>query len=288
MNVALYAMTVALQTLIPVHLDSAKLGPPDWEAQSIDGMTRAYYFGGDNHTLSGATGEVERYIDPSYCAVPDTVTSNPEGGFTITARPATPSDRELCHLKSRELYVSGLVSTQHLFSSTYGYWVMRARLPSASASWPAFWLLPTAKTAENRGAIPEIDILEEYAGVRQGVPDPTASTAQRAWTLDRTGFPISSLHLAGGKTLSGGQTVHIEPETWHTFGLLWEPTHLTFFVDEVRTWDVDIAISDPHYLIINLGVDGRNYLGPFDYPASMDVSWVRHYPLAKSPADPAN
>jgi beta-glucanase (GH16 family) len=245
-------------------------------------MDRAYYFAGDNHTLRG---ELERYIDPSYCAVPDTVTSNPEGGFSITARPATDSERDLCHLTPRERYVSGLVSSQHLFSSTYGYWVMRARLPTASASWPAFWLLPSVKTAENKGAAPEIDIMEEYAGVMQGTRDNPKTEAERVWTLDRTGFPISTLHLADSKAISGGETVHLAPETWHTFGVLWEPTHLTFYVDETRTWDVDIVISDPHYLIINLAVDGRTYRGPFDYPASMDVSWVRHYPLAKSPAD---
>jgi beta-glucanase (GH16 family) len=290
MSIALGLAIVALQANLPApsdlpaSLDGAKLGPLDWEARSAEGMARAYYFGGDNHTLPG---ELERYIDPSYCAVPDPVTADPEGGFTITAREATPSDRSLCHLKPRELYVSGMVTSQHLFSSTYGYWAIRARLPGAPASWPAFWLLPTAKTAENHGAVPEIDILEEYAGVMHVMRQNAKTEADRDWKTDRTGFPISTLHLADSKVVTGGKTVHVDQKAWHTYGVLWEPTHLSFYVDDVRTWDVDIVISDPHYMIIDLAVDGRPYSaspneGADGYPASMDVAWVRHYPLAKN------
>ena len=280
MTAALWVMMMALQANAPARLDKAKLGPADWETRSAIDMDRAFYFSGDNHTLAG-TGEIERYIDPSYCAVPDTVTPTAGGGFTIQARRATTSERNQCHLKPRELYVSGLVSSQHLFSSTYGYWVMKARLPDAAASWPAFWLLPSTKTPQNGGAVPEIDILEEYAGVMHGTRDHPKREADREWTLDRTGFPISTIHLAGAKPLSGGETVHVDPQTWHTFGVLWEPTHLTFYVDDIRTWDIDLVISDPHYLVIDLAVDGRPYFNSGAYPASMDVAWVRHYPLAK-------
>ncbi len=273
----LFVTPADAQVGAPLPLD--KLLPPDWSLDSPAGLDRAYYFGGDNHTLPG---ELERYIDPTYCDAADPVQPGPNGGFTITVRVATQAERAACRLTASERFVSGLLTTQHTFSAAYGYWEMSASLPAATRTWPAFWLLPTAKTATNKGSLPEIDVMEAYAGVRQG------QSGTKTWTQDRTGYPISTIHpLGGGPAMSCGQTVLVEPLTWHTYGVLWEPTQLTFYVDEIATCVETIAITDPHYLLIDLAMDGRDYApgptSPEDYPATMSVRWVRHRPL-RAPA----
>jgi len=249
----------------------------DWSIKSPAGLDRAFYFGGDNHSLAGATGELERYIDPSYCAAPDPVQANPRGGFSITVRTPTSAERSACHLTGHDQFISGLLTTRHTFSATYGYFEIYANLPASMRTWPAFWLLPTVATTDNQGAYPEIDVLEEYAGLSHG------GTLLHPWTLDRTGRPISAIHLRDTKPLSCGMTVFVKPGTWHTYGVLWEPTRLTFYVDQKATCEEDIAITDPHYILINLGMDGRPFtpgpISPAKYPATMYVGWVLHRPL---------
>jgi beta-glucanase (GH16 family) len=181
-------------------------------------------------------------------------------------------------MKPKEQFLSGLLTTQHAFSAAYGYWEMRAKLPAATRTWAAFWLLPSVVTPSNGGAAPEIDIVESYAGVMHG------GSTFHGWSLDRTGRPISAIHLVGGKVMSCGATsASATPLTWHTYGVLWAPTRLMFYVDGVETCEEDVAISDPHYLLVNLAMDGRPYTpgptSPAVYPATMSVDWVRHRPL---------
>jgi len=261
-------------------LPQSRLQGVDWSIRSPKGLDRAYYFGGDNHTLSHGAGfdELERYIDPSYCAAPDPVRAKPGGGFTITVRVATPTERAACSLKGREQFISGLVTTQHSFSAAYGYWEVRASLPNATRTWPAVWLLPATGSGPGGGAAPEIDILEEYAGVGHG------GALMHRWSYDRTGRPISAIHLYGvDKPLGCGETVSVKAGTWHTYGVLWEPTKLTFYIDEIATCVEAVSISDPHYLIINLAMDGRDLTpgptSPAQYPATLAVDWVLHRPL---------
>jgi hypothetical protein len=259
------------------HLNQGELLAVDFELRSPAHLDRSFYFNGDNHTLA-ATHELERYIDPAYCAASDPVQPMAGGGFSITVRIPTAAERAACHLKASEAFVSGLVTTQHVFSATYGYWEVRASLPAAMRTWPAIWLLPTEKTAANGGAVPEIDILEEYAGVRHGVYN------LRPFTLDRTARPINTVHPKGGKPLSCGITsAYAQPGAWHTYGLLWEPTKLTFYLDDVETCEQDISVTDPHYLIINMAMAAGDYTpgptSPAQYPTTMYVAWARHRPL---------
>jgi beta-glucanase (GH16 family) len=109
-------------------------------------------------------------------------------------------------------------------------------------------------------------------------------TGSNHWTNDRTGYPISTLHpLGGGGPMSCGTTVSVKGGSWHTYGVLWEPTKLTFYVDEVATCEVDAVVSDPHYMLINLAMTGGEYTpgptSPAIYPATMSVGWVVHRPL---------
>src|SRR5689334_13293123 len=98
-----------------------------------------------------ANGEQEYYSDSSVGVNPF---STGDGALTITAAPG-----------SNPLglpYNSGEISSQALHSQTYGYFEMRAQLPSGQGMWPAFWLMPT------NGGPGEIDALEAFGASHDG------------------------------------------------------------------------------------------------------------------------
>ena len=59
-------------------------------------------------------------------------------------------------------YTTGAVTTQGIFRQQYGYFEIRARIPSGNGFWPAFWLMPETGVwsseidiAEFRGQLPD-------------------------------------------------------------------------------------------------------------------------------------
>jgi len=166
-------------------------------------------------------------------------------------------------------YTSGMVTSgryyeeepsQTRFATTYGYFEMRARIPSGKGLWPAFWLLPTNHTSK-----PEIDIVE-VLGHR---PD------------------ILEMHYhyktASGETTNRGsdiQTVDLSGD-WQTYGLEWSPEAITWYLNGEELWrfeDAEVISDVPMYLIINLAVGG-NWPGSPDenteFPAKLTIDYVR-------------
>ncbi|TXN72176.1 glycoside hydrolase family 16 protein, partial [Methylobacterium sp. WL8] len=72
-----------------------------------------------------------------------------DGALTIAAAPADPSIQGSLE---GQTYTSGMITTYHEFSQTYGYFEMRAELPAGHGLWPAFWMLP-----EDGSWPPELD-----------------------------------------------------------------------------------------------------------------------------------
>ena len=123
---------------------------------------------------------------------------------------------------------SGMVTTYPGFRFKYGYLNIVAHIPSNVGLWPALWL-----AAANRHWPPEIDLLEHWgAGV------------QRTWLF---------FHPLGGAR----QGHHLDMPNlfvgWHSFGLNWTPSKLSWYVDGRLVFSTRRHI--PHqkmYLIANL------------------------------------
>lgn len=168
-------------------------------------------------------------------------------------------------------YTSGVVSTGGSDYSTprrkpgfvfrYGYVESRIKVPAGQGLVSAFWL-PMA----DRSWPPEIDIMEMLGS------EPTRTTMHYHYRR------ANNTHANVGDGWRGPDF----STGWHTFGVLWQPGALTWYVDGVeRARFVDAAVTDDEaYLVLNLAVGGT-WSGSPDattaFPADLLVDWVRVY-----------
>jgi hypothetical protein len=181
------------------------------------------------------------------------------GVLTITAQPTDPAMAAYFGNVGAMPYTSGLLTSYGTFAQTYGYWEIRAQVPSGDGLWPAFWLLPA-----NNSWPPEVDIMEVFGN------DP--STVYNSYhSLDGSAF-MRPAYLGD---LSTG---------FHTYGLAWTPSTMTWYVDGSQT--VQIAtpadMNTPMYMLINLAVGG-NWGWPdatTQFPANFRIDYVHVYSLS--------
>ncbi len=217
---------------------------------------------------TGGTGwgndEEQYYVDKSY---DDKVVSKvKDGNLILTAyKLDTPLDGKK--------YISARLTTKR--SWTYGKIEMRAKLPAGRGTWPAFWMLPAARTSDNL-LDGEIDIME-YVGCEPGI----------VWF---------SLHNKKDRTDEGKNllTTSLEvesPETeWHTYGVEWTAEYIQAYVDGIpyytfrndgssdpQSWPFD----KPFNIKLNIAVGGSwgGYMGVDDsiFPAEYIIDYVRVY-----------
>jgi hypothetical protein len=144
---------------------------------------------------------------------------------------------------------------QSNFTQAYGYFEMRAELPKGQGLWPAFWLLGE----QNR----EIDVLEALGS--------------------DTKVSNNAIHSATVPQL-GNASFNPYGDGFHTYGTMWTPQTITFYVDGTPVWQTatPAEMSTPMKMIVNLAVGGNwpgspNASTPF--PAEMKIDYVRVYNL---------
>ena len=193
------------------------------------------------------------------------------GALDITAAPASSTGAAL---PNGLTHTSGMVTTQASFAQLYGYFEIRAELPSGAGFWPAFWLLPTDGTWP-----PELDVMELLG--------------------QDTGTVYTTLHSgASGSHTSIGAAVPVADASagFHTYGVSWRPNEIRWFVDgaEVFHAATPADMHVPMYMLVNLAVGGAgSWPGPTDgvSSATMRVDHVRAFQYADlarpDPAVPA-
>ncbi len=166
-------------------------------------------------------------------------------------------------LKDGFPYTAGMVTSHQKFSFQYGYVESRLKVPAGQGLWPALWVLP-----EDKHWPPEIDILEVLG-----------HNPKQVWTtLHYT--TNGSNHLSQGSSYSGPDF----SADYHTYGLLWEPNLVVWYIDGVERFYVESdgrnIPSEPFYLIANLAVGGNWPGSPDDstqFPAFYDLDYIRVY-----------
>jgi hypothetical protein len=150
------------------------------------------------------------------------------------------------------------------FSQQYGYFEMKAQLPTGLDTWPAFWLLNTA--AKSSGAPPgEIDIMEYISN--PAFPNYIATTLHD-WSNSST---VDLSH----------NLVTLPTNGYHTYGMLWTATTMTFYFDGTVTFQCPTPsiMQQPYYLLVDLGIGGGWPTNGTPSPDDMLVQYVRAYSL---------
>lgn len=221
-------------------------------------MTSYPYGGEAARTLTG-NNEAEYYSDSSVGVNPF---SNTNGVLTISATPA-PAGSNPYNLP----YDSGLITTYGSFSQTYGYFEVNAKLPAEQGLWPAFWLLPANNVYSS-----ELDVFEQVSSNATQIASTVHGSTNGAWSSNSQGLVVPN-------TSTG----------FNTFGVDWEPTTTTYYVDgvEIGSAPTPASMNNPMYLLLNLAVGGAgSWPGQPDstttFPANMQIDWVRAYATANT------
>jgi O-antigen/teichoic acid export membrane protein len=206
-----------------------------WDNETRSGIWEPVYPGGV-HTHG--VNELEYYIDPrpghdSPALFELAPFSIEKSGLLIQARPIPDTRQAFAeHLP----YASGLLTTFHSFSFTYGYVELRARVPAGKGLWPAFWLLPIDETWP-----PEIDVMEVLG--------------------QNTGEFHASVHTSvdgNDKAVSAKVTTPDLSEDFHSYAVKWTADDLVWYLDgrRVASAPTPADMNKPMYLLVNLAVGG--------------------------------
>lgn len=230
----------------------------NWSADGSHGWMTTFPYGGTSARTLPSNHEAEYYSDPSVGVNPF---SDSNGVLTITAAPATPGVGTPAG--SSLTYTSGLITTYHSFAQLYGYFEVRAELPTGKGFWPAFWLLPANNTWP-----PELDVLEQLGQ--------SPSTIYETAHTNVGGTNKTTQFITNVSTAASG---------FHTYGVDWEPDTITWYIDgtAVAHTATPADMHTPMYMLLNLAVGGTgSWPGPADgtSSATMQIDYVRAYASA--------
>ncbi len=162
------------------------------------------------------------------------------------------------------------IQTNRAFTTKYGYFESRIKLPVGRGLWPAFWLVPRVdEQYGNWSWPPEIDIFEYLSYNRARI----SQTYHYA------------VYNENGGALGQVERVMVFPydmtESFHTFAINWTPEQIVWYIDGVETFrsSRDTAphpIDQDMMIIVNLVSGGL--AGPSDFEpqnVEMQVDNVR-------------
>ena len=172
-------------------------------------------------------------------------------------------------------YTSGRVNTDDKFSTTYGRFDIKAKLPAGKGSWPAIWMLGESISSIGWPQCGEIDIME-HVGYDRGLVHGSIHTQDYN-------------HMYGTQK-SGSKYVDDVTDAFHVYSLEWSPFYLRYLIDNEPFFFVyndsngDFGkwpFNDPHYLILNLAIGGDwggvQGVSASAFPMKMYIDYVRVY-----------
>jgi hypothetical protein len=188
----------------------------------------------------------------------------PGGPFTLT-----PNGLNItAYQDAKKQWHSGLLCSKSAqgvgprgFAQTYGYFEMRAKLPSGPGVWPAFWLVGTLAS----GPAPELDVIEFYGAF----PGYFRST-EHIWENNKD-------HLHDGHLVTVPEG--ILSRQFNTFGILIEPQTTTYYFNRVAYWSTPTlpAFRQPMAIIVNLALGGGWPINELRSPRVMEIQYIRAF-----------
>lgn len=134
------------------------------------------------------------------------------------------------------------IDTDGKYYQKYGYFEVEAKLPLGKGTWPAFWLFNHIGSRR-----PEIDVMEAYTGgaAPWGVKDAAgiAHPTMYAVTIWKDATVQAGFKKIATPDLS---------KAFHKYALKWEPNKQTYYFDGKEVYSVNVTMSDPMYLMLDL------------------------------------
>ncbi|MEK7571914.1 MAG: glycoside hydrolase family 16 protein [Patescibacteria group bacterium] len=154
------------------------------------------------------------------------------------------------------------------FLYTYGYYEGRVKMPKGQGFWPSLWELPDQDVNGGWPGSGEMDVVEIKG----------ANPSQLYFTAHWAGGGGCGNHACSPQQITVADT----SAAFHTFGLDWQPTGLTWYFDGEKigntVTDPGAIKNHPFYIMANFSVGG-DFDGNVDastpFPASMDIDYLR-------------
>ncbi len=230
-------------------------------------FTRFIYAGGTSDRLND---EQQRYRDNSNHVVAD-------GVLKLIARRVRTGSADGID------YESGMIRSD--WTTRYGYFEARVRMPAGIGLSSAFWLNSDVSEFGRLAWPPEIDIFEF---VNNGVED--TRDMIHSGVVDARGLAASYAfkHPSFDSTWTFWRAPYDFSGGWHTIGAEWTPDALTLYVDGERIYTRNVrwnysdgSAAAPAHIILNLAVGGQ-WAGRYGVdssviPQALEIDWVRAY-----------
>ena len=195
------------------------------------------------------------YSDPSVGYDPFAISN---GTLGITAKPTA-----MPHANSAKLpYSSGTITSFNSFYVKYGYFEIRAKLPTGQGLWSAFWMVN-----KNWAWPPEIDGFEVLGNAPSIMYGSTHDIVDKKNVARTTGIEVGDTSTE-----------------FHIYGVDWEPSSLVYYFDgqPVLSYPTLGDMSNPMYIIVTLAVGAPgSWPGPPNatttFPATMYIDYIRAY-----------
>lgn len=167
---------------------------------------------------------------------------------------------------SGSAYTSARLITNGKYGFKYGRVEMRAKLPAAVGTWPAFWIMGTDIGTVGWPACGEADIMEH-----------------RGSDLNRI---VAALHypgFSGGNAVVGRTLISNATTEFHLYRLDWTANSLNFYVDGTLFHTLANKESLPYnkdfFILLNLAMGGTfgGTVDPQFTNATYEIDYVRVY-----------
>lgn len=167
-------------------------------------------------------------------------------------------------------YTSASLNTRGKRTWQYGRFELRAKIPTQSGSWPAWWTLGVNNGWPKCG---EIDIMEFYRGMilaNVAYQNPQGSIVWDSFTKQISNYNSNW------------------SDNFHIWVMEWDADNIKLFCDNelLNTFSVSSATNgtynpfrQPHYMLINLAIGGNNGGDPSKttFPLKYYIDYVRVY-----------
>ena len=192
-----------------------------------------------------------------------------DGNLYIRAKKGMPFD------PNNPVYTSGRINTKDKVELQYGYWEIRAKLPSGVGTWPAIWMLNSKIDSIGWPNCGEIDIME-HVGF-----DPY-----------KVYFSIHNANLYGnvhGTSQQGVYESNSLENSFRNYAIEWGENFIRGYIDDILYFNYsknsdsfnDWPYDNPFFLIINLAIGGEwggiQGIDNSIFPASFVIDYVRLY-----------